>query len=39
MKAGEMTAGPGWVSKAVSLCLEIRLISGFLLLGKIETHR
>lgn len=40
IKVGDVAAGPGWVAKAVSLCREIRLISGFFLLGKAtHTHR
>lgn len=40
MKVGEMAAGPSWAAKAASFCLEIRLISGFFLLGKAPcTHR
>ena len=38
MKVGEMAAGPGWASKAVTLCLEIRLISVFFYWGTHPTH-
>lgn len=38
MKVGEMAAGPGWGAKAVSLCLEIRPISGFFPTGESNPH-
>lgn len=38
MKVGEMAAGPGWASKAVSLRLEIGLISVFFYGAKHPPH-